>query len=217
MRPPPPARGPGILLPPDALAAQQPAVVAHPDGHAVRQREQVAVREPRRVGLAQVGLPPRPRLDVRRVVLVKPRLAWPERAVVTVIGPPVHWRVVGVADVDPDDAVALDLRLEEPEYLHQPLDVLPWVFLDPHARRHPLSPVGRRGHKHVNALIRQLGSKLGTVPKRNPINQIGTNLALPHPPSAPRPSECPTLVPAPSPGECVEIISRKRQKESGAW
>ena len=55
----------------------------------------------------------------------------------------------------------------------------------PMPRRHPLPPVGRRGDEHVNALIRQLGTKLGTVPKRNPINQIGTNLALPHPPSAP--------------------------------
>src|SRR5512146_1379678 len=86
-----------ILLPPDDLAAEQPSVVAHADDHAIGQREQVAVGQPRRVGPAEVCLPLGPRLDVRGVVRDESCLVGPERTVAGIAWAPVARGGVGVA------------------------------------------------------------------------------------------------------------------------
>src|SRR5690606_17977481 len=131
-----------VLFAPYDVASEQPSRVTHSDYHPLRERQEVAIRQPRGL-LLDKGLPLCPRFHVSGIVFRKSVLVGPEGTVVTVIQPPVHWRVISVADVDPYQAVLLDFRLERVEYVDDARYIVARILFYAYSCGHALTPVRR--------------------------------------------------------------------------
>jgi hypothetical protein len=118
-----------IALAPDHLAAEEPARVAHRDDEAVGEGQEVPVPEPRLAGV-QERLAAVPGLDVGGVGRVEAGPAGSEGAVGVVLAAPVHRRVVRVADVEPEQAVRLQLGQQRAEKRGEFSDVSAGIGFD---------------------------------------------------------------------------------------
>ncbi|MGD0926431.1 MAG: hypothetical protein ABR926_14685 [Streptosporangiaceae bacterium] len=151
-----------VALAPDHLAAQQPARVAHRDDQAIGESQEIPVPEPRLAGV-QERFPPVPWLDVRGVRRVQAGPAGPEGAVGKVPGTPVHRGVIRVADVEPEQAVRLQLGQQRAENCGELGKVRTRIGLHAIASGHALAPVRRAGHRHVDAIVRQIVDQFPAV------------------------------------------------------
>ena len=151
-----------IALTPDHLAAEEPARVAHRDDEPVGEGEEIPVPEPRLVGV-QECLTAVPGLDVGGVGRVEAGPARSEGAVRVVRAAPVHRRVVRVADVEPEQAVRLQLGQQRAEKRGELGEVNAGIGFDAIAFGHALAPVRRAGHRDVDAIIRQIENQFPAV------------------------------------------------------